>query len=315
MKVVVSTIMRDEPVEFIERWAKSAQDADELVLTDTGTTKTEAIACARDLGVVVHEITVRPWRFDVARNAAMALLPGDADVMVTLDSDEILAPGWRDALEGAGPRPQYQYEYVWSWAEHDDSEPDVWFYADRTVSRHGWRWKHPVHETLVWCGDGAPSPFRVGMRIEHHPDHDKSRADYLPLLAQAVAEDPSDDRMAHYYARELFFRGDWVRAREEFVRHLSLPSARWPAERAQSYRYIAKMDSHPERWLLKAVAEDPNRREAWAELALHWSDRDTGVAAGYAQRALQVPASGGDYMVERWAQGDGFLQALAGGGV
>ena len=98
MRVVTTTIMKDESAEFVERWAYSALDSDERVLVDTGTTQTEGLTCARDLGVTVHEISVQPWRFDDARNAAMSLLP-ECDVVITLDVDEILMPGWRASLE------------------------------------------------------------------------------------------------------------------------------------------------------------------------------------------------------------------------
>lgn len=303
MKIIVSTIMKDEPVEFIERWADSAMDADELVLSDTGTTQTDAITCARDLGITVHEIRIDPWRFDDARNANLALLP-DCDVVVTLDCDEVLATGWRDALENAGPAKRYRYHYQWN--------DDIWFLADRTHSREGWRWKHPVHESLTWAGLGPEQvPVETMMRIEHYSDNSKPRSQYLPLLQLAVEEAPNDDRMAHYYARELYFTGQWAESRLQFLRHLALPSATWPAERAQSYRYLAKMDDYPERWLLKAAAEDPSRREAWAELAVHWQSEDPVIAAGFALRALKVPASTGDYMAEAWA-GDELMSAIAG---
>ena len=105
--------MLNESPEFIERWAKSALDADELVLVDTGSTN-NAVECANDLGVIVHRITVRPWRFDVARNAALAVLPSDADIVLKLDVDEVLLPGWRDHLENAPEAPRYSYEYIWN---------------------------------------------------------------------------------------------------------------------------------------------------------------------------------------------------------
>lgn len=304
MRIVVSTIMLNEPPEFIERWAKSALDADELVLSDTGSTN-ESVECARDLGVTVHEIKIRPWRFDDARNCSLALLP-PCDAVVTLDVDEVLQEGWRDALETAGPADQYSYVYHWN--------EEVTFRGDRTHSRHGWRWKHPAHETLTWVGEGRPSYARTDMEIRHHADPDKSRGQYLPLLEMAVKEDPDDARMAHYYARELFFRGDWTRSREEFVRHLSMPSSEWPAERAQSYRYLAKMDYSPERWLLKAAGEAPNRREPWVDLALH--HRDAGhpeVAAGFARRALMISTRELDYMSEKSSWDNDALQEIANG--
>lgn len=312
MKVVVSTVMKDEPSDFIERWAKSALDSDEMVLVDTGSTN-DAVECARDLGITVHEISIRPWRFDLARNTALALLPDDVDVVVKLDVDEVLMDGWRQALEDVGPAERYSYRYVWSQTENGG--PDVVFDADHTHARHGWYWKHPVHEALTPTIRSA-NPVTVhvpGMTIEHWADKSKPRSQYLPLLELAVTEDPMDDRMAHYYARELFFRGDWVSARREFMRHLSLETATWPAERGQSYRYLAKMDDYPERWLLKAVGEDPSRREPWVDLVDHWmSHGNTRLAAGFAARALLISDRAGDYMSESAAWDDERLRTIAG---
>lgn len=302
MKVVVSTVMKDEPPAFIERWAKSALGADELILVDTGSTN-DAVECARDLGVTVHEILIRPWRFDVARNAALALMP-DCDFVVKVDVDEVLVDGWRQVIDDAPPADRYSYNYVWNFTS--DGRPDVQFRADHTISRFGWQWRHPVHEALYFTGSGDPRIVHLPFTIEHRADPTKPRSQYLTLLAQAVVEAPDDDRMAHYYARELYFRGDWVAARAEFMRHLSLPSATWAAERAQSYRYLAKMDDYPERWLLKAVAEDPSRREVWSDLAFFtFRAGHLKQAAGYADRAMSITERTGDYMTEASAW-DGF---------
>jgi len=310
VKIAVTSIMKDEPHEFVERWVKSAVDADVMMLADTGSTNGCADV-ARDLGVVVHDIRIRPWRFDLARNVAMALVPEDVDVIVKLDVDEVLADGWRDALEAAPRAARYSYQYVWNYDEHGN--PDVQFMADHTHARWGWTWRHPVHEAL----EAAPGVNAVAqptdMVIEHRSDSSKSRSQYLPLLEQAVKEDPTDDRMAHYFARELFFRGDWVRARVEFTRHLMLPTSTWAPERAQSLRYLAKMDDYPERWLLRAVAEDPSRREAWVDLAdLMTSQGETALAAAYAHRALSIVGRPGDYMTEAHAWDDTRLSELAG---
>ena len=308
MKIVVTTIMLDESPEFIERWAKSALDADEMVLVDTGSTN-DAVSVAKDLGITVHQILVKPFRFDVARNAGIALLP-DADLVVKLDVDEVLSEGWRDALEDAPPAQRYSYRYIWNYT--DDGAPDIEFSADHTHARYGWQWEHPVHESLRSNPRAAHDiVFVPGMTIEHRSDPTKSRGQYLELLDQAVAEDPFNDRMAHYHARELFFRGQWVASREEFVRHLTLPTSVWAAERAQSYRYLAKMDTFPERWLLKAAGEDPNRREVWVDLMNLALERDNTLQAkGYAARAWQIRERPGDYMSEAAAWDDFALRKV-----
>jgi len=312
MRITVSTVMKNEPVEFVERWAASAVDADEMLLVDTGTTETEAIQCARDLNVRVEQIELWPWRFDSARNTALALVDPTAHLVVKLDVDEVLGSGWRDVLEDAPRADRYSYRYIWN--HTPDGRPDVEFAADHTHARFGWQWEHPVHESLRWLGVGNPVTIHLPMTIEHFADPTKPRAQYLPLLAKAVEERPDDDRMAHYYARELFYRGRWNESRDEFVRHLALPSAQWHAERAQSYRYIAKMDEFPERWLLKAVAEDPGRREAWVDLMeFYRREGMPEMASAMAARALSITYRSGDYMSEAAAWDDEHLHMVRAG--
>ena len=307
MRIAVTTIALDEE-RNVERWASSAAAADFLFIADTGSTD-RTVEVARDLKVRCSPISVRPWRFDVARNTALALLPADIDVVITLDMDEVLAPGWRESLEAAPVADRYSYDYVWNWTE--DGLPDVRFNGDRCHRRTGYLWRHPVHEVLVRSDGAYPPVVHAGFAIHHHADESKKRSQYLSLLRLAARESPLDDRIAHYYARELYFTGDWDGARTEFVRHLKLASAVWPAERAQSYRYLAKMDDYPERWLLKAVAEDPSRREAWVDLARLYSSKGMAMeAAGSASRALSITERAFDYMTESSAWDDLYLKSL-----
>jgi hypothetical protein len=194
---------------------------------------------------------------------------------------------------------------VWSWTEQ--GEPDINFTADKVHSRFGWGWRHPCHEMLYSIGDmGMTMPG--GFAIHHHPDPAKSRGHYLDLLKMATDEDPSDDRMSHYYGREMFLQGDWSGARVELVRHLSLPKAKWRAERAQSLRYIAKMDDHPERWFWLAAAEDMGRRDALVDLVdLYLKENRLTEAAGMARRALRITRNPGDYMTTAHAYDDAYL--------
>src|ERR1700719_472229 len=99
MKIAVYTIARNEAAHA-ERWANSAVDADYRIVADTGSTD-DTVERLTKAGVTVHRIAIRPWRFDDARNAAMALIPADVDVCLSMDMDEYLSPGWRSELEAA----------------------------------------------------------------------------------------------------------------------------------------------------------------------------------------------------------------------
>lgn len=112
MKVVVYGICKDES-QFVDRWMDSMEEADQVVVLDTGS-QDDTVEKLRRRGAVVEQEIIQPWRFDTARNRSMALSPPTADVCVCTDLDEAFHPGWRAALERAwtpdatqGPLPLY----------------------------------------------------------------------------------------------------------------------------------------------------------------------------------------------------------------
>jgi len=305
MKVAVYTIALNEE-QFVSPWYESAKEADYLLIADTGSTD-KTVELARSLGINVVNVSVKPWRFDMARNASLAALPADIDYCIALDMDEVLLPGWRSHLEKAfaenTTRPRYQY--TWNWKDSERTIPGLQYGGDKIHSRFGYKWKHPVHEVLMPYGDTKETQSWVGLEIHHHADDSKPRSQYLPLLAQAVQEDPEDDRNAFYYARELYFYGRFQEALEEFKRHLSLKRATWAPERAASLRYIAKIDAeNSESWLLKAVAESPGRREPLVELAqIYYAKERWEPCLESAKKAIDIKDKPLDYLCEEFAWG------------
>lgn len=301
MRVAVYTIALNEE-QFVETWFHSAKEADLLLIADTGSTDL-TVDLAESLGISVIKVGVAPWRFDDARNAALAAIPKDFDYCIALDMDEVLLPGWREELESlpAGvTRPRYKY--TWSW--NADGSPGLEYGGDKIHSRAHYRWRHPVHEVLTYFGDGGEVQHWTGLEIHHHPDSTKSRAQYAPMLAMAVAEDPTDDRNAYYYARELYFGGRYAEAAAEFKRHLELPKAVWPPERAASMRYLSKCEpENSEHWLKLAVAES-YRREPLVDLSKLYHDLGNWEQClHYSQLALAITEKPLDYLCEADAWG------------
>lgn len=299
MKIAVYTIAKDEE-QHLRAWYESAKEADCLLIADTGSTD-KTIALAVELGIKVISVHISPWRFDDARNAALAALPADIDMCIALDMDEVLVDGWRGHLEGLSlltTRPRYKY--VWSW--NPDGSEGLTYGGDKIHTRHGYTWKHPVHEVLKPT-DGETQHWVTGLEIHHHPDNSKSRSQYLPLLKLAVEEDPRDDRNQFYLARELFFHGDYGLAQYHFSRHLDLST--WNPERAASHRYLAKMvplvaDYH----LYRAIAEDPTRRESWVALAMYYHEKRNWLATrNTISMALAITEKPLDYLCEADAWG------------
>ena len=83
MKIAVYAISKNES-EFVKRFCESAKDADLILIADTGSTDGTAFL-AKECGATVYNICISPWRFDKARDAALALVPRDIDVCISLD--------------------------------------------------------------------------------------------------------------------------------------------------------------------------------------------------------------------------------------
>jgi glycosyltransferase involved in cell wall biosynthesis len=305
MKIAVYTIALNEE-QFVERWHQSATDADYLLIADTGSTD-RTVAIAEELGISVINISVKPWRFDDARNASLAALPIDTDICIQLDMDEILLPGWREEVEKAFAlgATRIRYNYTWNWKDDAQTIPATIFGGDKIHARRGYRWKHPVHEVIVPYGDTQEKQVWTQLNLHHHPDNTKSRSQYLPLLKQSTLEDPYDDRNAYYYARELFFYRQYDEAAKEFKRHLELPTATWAPERAASMRYLAKIDlDNREDWLMKAYMQAPGRREPLVELAQHFYQLESWASClHFARKALEIDEKPLDFLCEDFAWG------------
>jgi glycosyltransferase involved in cell wall biosynthesis len=303
MRVAIYTIALNEE-QFVRSWYESAKEADYLLIADTGSTD-NTVAIAKDLGINVVNISVKPWRFDDARNASLASIPNDIDYCIALDMDEVLVPGWRKHLEAVPTQTtRPRYKYTWNWKE--DGTPGLQYGGDKIHLRHGYRWKHPVHEVLTTDRITQVENW-IGLEIHHHADNTKPRSQYLPLLAQSVLEDPYDDRNAFYYARELFFYGHYEESIKEFKRHLELPRATWKPERAASMRFIAKMESDwqvAHEWFLKAHQEDPGRREPLVDAAkLFYENAAWTACLQAAEKAIAIQEKPLDYLCEEFAWG------------
>lgn len=294
LHVAVYAIARNE-AQFAARFMQPLAAADEVLIADTGSSDDTA-EMFRAHGARVVSISLAPWRFDDARNAALALVSDKADVCISLDCDEIIHDGWRAQLERAWipGTTRLRYTSIYSWTA--DNAPGIVYYADRIHARHGYRWRYPVHECVEWRGDGAERVATcLELSVHHHPDPSKSRAHYLPLLERAVREESDSARMSFYLGRERFFRGDYGGAIGELGRFLTLPAAVWTAQRAEACRLAAACleaqgaDEPALEWRWRSVSECPTQPEAWVELALALYQRGDYAGGYYAsRRALAI---------------------------
>lgn len=277
-KICVYAICKNEE-KFVERWVKSMSEADYIVVLDTGSTD-DTVEALKRYGVYVEQKIIDPWRFDVARNESLKLVPEDANILICTDLDETLDPGWADVIKKYWT-PKYirgYYKYAWS---HDEAgNPGRIFAYDKLHSR-GWHWDYPVHEMLVpddptWvCNDyNTINFFNKGVYLHHYPDPLKSRGNYLPLLEQRREEYPDDYYGLMYLAHEYTYRGFYQKAIDTFFVILDKHKDKVDMlDRASCYLFMGddykslKLNGEAIKWYKKAIETDPTYREPYINLA------------------------------------------------
>lgn len=310
VKVVVYAICKNE-AQFVDRWVDSMSEADEIYVLDTGSSDC-TLEKLKARGVHTQSLIINPWRFDVARNRSLQLVPSDADICVCTDLDEVFHRGWRAALERAWNIDTTRARYRYTWSFNSDGSEGVVFYSDKIHARFGFEWVNPVHEVLRRTSESHNEKTVIanGVQLDHHPDNTKSRGQYLPLLELAVKERPNDDRNMHYLGREYMFNARWDDCISTLLRHLTMPTALWRDERAASMRYIAKAyaaknnTDEAMRWHLRAIAEAPHLREPYTDAAAFlYALGDWEGVAYFTNCALKIKERPTTYICEAAAWG------------
>lgn len=304
-KVCVYAISKNEE-QFVKRWYESMKEADKIIVLDTGSTD-NTVKLLEDLGVEVHTKEIKPWRFDVARNEALKLVPKDYQICVCTDLDEEFVSGWKEKLIDNWHKDTTRMRYTYNWSFNEYGEVGTSFLLNKIHSRDNYKWVHPVHEVLKPLKNEKEEICKE-IILNHHPDRSKSRSSYLPLLELSVKEDPEDDRNMHYLGREYMYYEMWDNAIETLKKHLMLKSATWKDERCASMRFIgrcykAKKDiENAKKWYLDAIKEAPYLRESYVELGyLYYEELDYLNSYYYLKMALEIDNKSDSYINEEFA--------------
>lgn len=293
MKICVYAIAKNEE-QFVERWTASMKEADEIYVLDTGSTD-QTVEKLKELGVHVERKEIIPWRFDVARNESLNLVPEDADICVCTDLDEVFQSGWRKELETFWKEDTNRARYIYNWSLDEKGQPLISFYYEKIHSRKDYIWTHPVHEVLTYQKEKEKYITIDSIILNHYPNHEKSRSSYLPLLELSVQEDPNDDRNMHYLGREYMYHERFTDAITTLKKHLTLEKAVWKDERAASMRFIGRCYKNlgnieeARLWFDEAIKQAPYLRDAYVERALlEYEQKNYQEAEKYALKALQI---------------------------
>lgn len=290
IKICCYAMCASEPEEFIDRWLESMKGADYITVLITKKDdsnfayfkKKQELPEFKDK-LIIDEKEIKPWRFDVARNESMKLIPEDADALICTDIDEILIDDfWDDYRKCIFEHPDFDriyYRYAWS---HDaQSNPSIVFWYDKATQAKGWKWRYPVHEELICDRDnykyeGEYSLDANKVYLHHYPDQTKSRSSYLKLLELRAEESPEDSYGLFYLQREYSFVQDY----ENAIKYASQLYARLVINNDNSYMmkpavcvslgtYYNEINlkDEAEFFFRRAIELDPEMRDSYICLA------------------------------------------------
>ena len=271
-KLCVYAICKNEAKNVI-KWYNSMKEADEVIVLDTGSTD-NTVELLKEMGATVYSKEYSFFRFDIARNDSLNLVPYDCDICVCTDIDECFNAGWRQKVEEAWGKNVDRLSYKIIWNILDNGKEGLVYYISKIHTRDNFKWTHCIHEILEYTGGGACKTLTVdNIYLTHYPDQAKSRKKYLELLELDARERPNDARSMHYLGREYMYYNILDKAITVLKKHLTMPESNWKAERAASMRYIATCYTRKnniadaKKWLFSAIGEAPGFREAYIELA------------------------------------------------
>lgn len=260
MKIAVYTIVKNaEP--YINDWIDSASDADVLVLGDTGSTD-HTVRVARKRGVKVYNVTPEePFHFGNARNLALDRIPADIDVCVSLDADEVLLPGWREAIEQewTGECTVMMCMMI--------SAYDTWVARIHKRNAH---WGGRIHENIIVLNSDVQSQSSV--QIKHNQDRNRSRNFYIDLLELQANED-SNPRNLKLLGVELLHRGQVAKGIETLTKYLEQDVTNDVVGQANACNmlYYATQDID---WLYRSIRYCPEQQEAYQRIAAYMAHND-----------------------------------------
>jgi tetratricopeptide (TPR) repeat protein len=265
MKIAVYAIAKNES-ENVEAWLENLADADGIFVLDTGSTD-DTISLLNAGGATVEEMNYgKKFRFDQARNQAMHLVPKEFDVLVSVDFDERLSPGWREAIEQEFDEETdvANYTLVYNF----DSEGNIiTSYPRMAVHRHdSATWHYAVHELLMPL---KPHKRKTLNFMCVHYGKGKPAGHYLDLLKLCREEHPNDPRAMGYLAREYFGMGNFTMAKPLYQDYIRIEP--YPPMQSEACIRIAQMSPDfisQEWWLRQAVQLCNDMREPYCEMAL-----------------------------------------------
>lgn len=290
MKICVYGLVHNGQ-QYCEQWIDHVKDADYIVVGDIGSSD-DTVKILESYGVIVVDLSiVRPWRYDIARNALLTKIPDDCDVAIVCDLNQELQHSWRNIITE-------------NWISGTDK---ISCKIQKTNGVHEWKyrihspkkykWRRPIYEEL----ESLLSEQIVFVNdIIIKDKFDSKYGDEDDLLNSALIERPEDSeiiwRLGSFYA----VQHRWNESID--IHKKNIQSSSSLMYKSKSMISLSGLIQHEcLSWLLRSVAESPWNKDAWLELAQYYYNNCEWVQlVACASKALELCDYGLTYQDTNW---------------
>lgn len=201
MKIAISSLIKNE-LKFLPKYLERNKDADYICLLDTGSTDGTWEYLQKEAKnnpkLIIDQKIYNDFRFDIARNDSIDLIPDDVDIIVILDLDEYFSDSnWREIIEN-NIKPDKNV-VIYSTFYKDGSTYNTvegmarMFVNPRIIQTKKIKYYYCVHEAIsdnTWDILGYKNKPVVWNKllIIHEPDINKSRTSYISLCQKRCYE-------------------------------------------------------------------------------------------------------------------------------
>jgi hypothetical protein len=207
--------------------------------------------------------------------------------------DEVLAPGWREALEKLDDDiTQVNYKYTWSWRDPQSrTQPQIVYVTNKVHARHGYRWKYLVHEIPVPDRNDLHKIGNAeGFEIHHYYNHERPSNRYNEMVYQTWEEN-KDEKRYWVYKFESLIVEDTKKTQETVIQYLKKFKGDLTNEEISRACYILFLTNTSKyyKMLKKANKTSPHIRDYYVDIAiLQFGRGNLRRARKYAKKALAI---------------------------
>lgn len=193
------TICKNE-IKYVEKWLYYTKDFDYRVILDTGSTDGTYEEFKKAGNVIVEQKTFTPWKFNVARNYNLDMIPKDVDWCLSPDLDEYFSINVLAQME----KTIKQYPNVTNiscdrldiYSDEVRVGPPHKIGTNKIHRRHDYHWVQPIYEHLFWKHDDKKEVeiYNDDIYLIHDQDFKKKERPelYYKMLREEFEENPEN---------------------------------------------------------------------------------------------------------------------------